>query len=97
MLQTSNLAVLLIFSCSFYFWYSQSPIGHMTHCCKRPKLHVNGRFGVLINLKSLPVSQQFAVLLAIIFILEIAAGALAYAFKNKVWLCVLFSKKVSSF
>ena len=24
MLQTSNLAVLLIFSCSFYFWYSQS-------------------------------------------------------------------------
>ena len=24
MLQTSNLAVLLIFSCSFHFWYSQS-------------------------------------------------------------------------
>ena len=37
-LQTANLAVLLIFSCSFYFWYSQRRVGvgHVTRSCKGP-------------------------------------------------------------
>ena len=40
MLQTSNLAVLHIFSCSFFFSIhkvtSLGWVGHVTHCCKRP-------------------------------------------------------------
>ena len=38
------------------------------------------------------LSFQFAVLLAIIFILEIAAGALAYAYKDKVSSSVLLEQ-----
>ena len=49
-------------------------------------------FSIMDVMQILLLSFQFAILLAIIFILEIAAGAVAYAYKDKVSSSVLLEQ-----